>query len=520
MLNILPRPAKIESDIWVDEAIWGHRLYDEQTPWLTILEFLGIVQSETLANRAFIEEKVNDLRYTTYSRLYLRNILFNNPSLEAILVEFSDDETRWKVWIEQMNQDSGGLSNSDFSYLKSRFASFKDFVAIIKFLQGSAIEGDSNKRWSSKFVFPYGPNCLYEDLRIKDTSASNDRRFFGRTGELLYLMLSRSSKGPEILFYLQKLGLIVDTKSQIKRSKWDYLVATLQPQSDIDKTKPSGSPPYLPLENLPEYDAMANDWLGVLQCDMPDYDCLPHLVTIVGVHLIIYLLNRAKEVLEQPPQPNFILEIVSPKKTVIRDLAASSFLQNNNLPQQAVEFYIKKSLVDAEWKTCETSSDPIGDAIKFLNIKFGWPNDDHDMEGAGAPNKLVETLCSKAITRHASHLGKFHRTWAREIGLSSSRGSKRIRYVPTDSLLRTLVLCTVPFRMEFQDFLTELYNKYGFIIGDKQAADIIASGGADQEAFAANAYRLEQRLVSIGLLKRLSDACAYVQNPFALEVSQ
>jgi len=36
----------------------------------------------------------------------------------------------------------------------------------------------------------------------------------------------------------------------------------------------------------------------------------------------------------------------------------------------------------------------------------------------------------------------------------------------------------------------------------------------DQSAFRTNARRLEQRLTSLGMLNRLSDACAYVKNPF------
>jgi hypothetical protein len=72
--------------------------------------------------------------------------------------------------------------------------------------------------------------------------------------------------------------------------------------------------------------------------------------------------------------------------------------------------------------------------------------------------------------------------------------------------------------MEFQEFLTTLHQKYGLIIGDRQAKSLIDSGRADREDFVANAVRLERRLASIGLLKRLSDACAYVQNPFASEV--
>ncbi|MNC55753.1 hypothetical protein D3C75_1053020 [compost metagenome] len=68
--------------------------------------------------------------------------------------------------------------------------------------------------------------------------------------------------------------------------------------------------------------------------------------------------------------------------------------------------------------------------------------------------------------------------------------------------------------MEFKLFLKLLYDRYGFIIGDHQARDIIDAGNADQEDFSNNARRLEERLASLGLVRRLSDSCAYVENPF------
>jgi hypothetical protein len=49
-MEILPRPTSQDDStgpqMWVDEAIWGHRLYDEQTPWLTMLEFLCVLHAE------------------------------------------------------------------------------------------------------------------------------------------------------------------------------------------------------------------------------------------------------------------------------------------------------------------------------------------------------------------------------------------------------------------------------------------------------------------------------------------
>lgn len=522
MLEILPRPQQIEQsqlNMWVDESIWGHRLYDEQTPWLCILEMLCIAQSEASNRRAFVESTLNDLRYEIYPRLYLRNILFNNPHIEASATEGLDDNERWQMWMDAIASNVGGLASPDFSYLKSRFESFKDFAEIVKFLQSSAIEGDSNKRWSSKFVFPYGPDCLYEDLRVTGEKVTNDRRFFGRTGELLYLMLCRSGRGEEILSRLENTGIITHNySSEYRGSKWNQLVLALQSPADRSAPRTSGSPPYLPYEKLPEYEQLADDWLNILRCDLPDYDSLPHIVTITGLHLIIYLLSRAKATLGESTPPQFVLEIVAPKKTTVRELASDEFQKNNNLPQRAIEYTIRSIADSPEWQTCLNSYTPIEDAIDLLKQRFAWTPDNQNSSGAGSPSELLDDLRKEVVGRHQRHLGKFHGSWSREIGLSSSRGSRRTRYAPTDSLLRTLVLASVPTRMEFQEFLAKLHQKYGFIIGDRQATELINSGDADREDFVANAERLERRLASIGLLKRLSDACAYVQNPFASEV--
>ena len=513
----LPRPPQIEQsklNMWVDESIWGHRLYDEQTPWLCILEMLCVVQSEAVSGKAFIEEEINKLHYSIYFRLHLRNILFNNPHIEAITTEYIDDVERWDAWMEEMAKSVGGIDSVDFSYLKSRFTSFDNFAEIVKFLQSSAIEGDSNKRWSSKFVFPYGPDCLYEDLRISGSNKTNDRRFFGRTGELAYLMLCRSGRGAEILDYLQKMGIIAsEYASNYRGSKWNQLVIALQPDRDRLEKRPSGSPPYLPYASLPEYVSLADDWLSILRCKLPDYDALPHLVTITGLHLVVYLLNRAKAVLQDNQKPRFVLEIVAPKKTNIRDLAANEYETNNNLPKQAIEYYILSTAELPEWQQCLESLSSLDDARDLLEKHFVWQD-----KSANSPDELLDKLCADAVGRHKQHLAKFHGTWSKEIGLSSRRSSRRTRYAPTDALLKTLVLACVPYRMEFQEFLARLYEKYGFIIGEKQAQSFIDSGDADREDFTANAIRLERRLASIGLLKRLSDACAYVQNPFASEV--
>lgn len=517
LVQKLPRPSKLieKLDLWVDEAIWGHRLHDEQTPWLCLMEFLNVVQAEKEAGRALIENEPNSLAYVPEHRLYLRNILFNNPKIIMIMNQYTDNNMRWENWVRIMEDDCGGIDDApDFSYLKERFGEFDNFVSIIEFLNQSTIEGENNKRWSSQFLFPYGPQCLYEDLQVKPKgSTQNDRRFFARTGELLYLMLCRSSKSQEVLQQLDKIFLT--------NTKLNSIVGALQPEIDQKASKPrSGA--YLPYLKLPEYDRLADDLIGLFSRNMPSYDVFPHLVNLIGLHMIIYSINRAKEVLQDKSGTTFLLEIVSPRRTVIRDVAGDSYADNNGSFSRAIEHYINQVVESVEWQEALEGDDPINAIRELLTERYAvWRDGDEDeIVAITNPYDLLKTLREKALNRHKQHVNKFHSVWSREIGLSSRRGSRRVRYAPNDSLLKTLVLTNVNVRMEFNEFLETLYKKYGFIIGDKQAQNIINDGRADREAFTENKNRLEERLASMGLLHRLSDACAYVENPFAKEATR
>jgi hypothetical protein len=119
----------------------------------------------------------------------------------------------WQTWLPRMEENAGGLDKANFAYLRDRFETFRDFASVISFLQSSAIEGGSNKRWSSKFVFPFGTGSLYEDVSVTPTGVATDRRFFARTGEILYLMLCRSARADEVRERLIRRVLASDALS-------------------------------------------------------------------------------------------------------------------------------------------------------------------------------------------------------------------------------------------------------------------------------------------------------------------
>jgi hypothetical protein len=514
-MEVLARPSEHEDrtgpEMWVDEAIWGHRLHDEQSPWLTVLEFLCVLFAEYGCGRALAEPKLNALSYRPQTQLWLRNLLFNNPHMATVLTTDLSDDAMWKAWLPRMEENAGGLDKPPtLGYLRDRFETFRDFASVVSFLQSSAIEGGSNKRWSSKFVFPFGTSALYEDVSVTPTGVATDRRFFARTGEVLYLMLCRSARATELKDRLTKRILTAD-------APYDGLVRALQGDTQLARQERAGA--YLPCESYPTFDRLAEDWIAILDLQIPVYDAIPHIVTMTGLHLILYQLQRAAEVLAYRQPITLVCEIVSPKRSVVRDLSADSFQTNNALPQQALERYIRDIAGTSEWQAAVASDEPGASAAELLEKKFDWPDPDDPDKPQGSPEALLDELVRRAIVRHKQHVGKVHGTWARLIGLSSRRASRRVRYAPTDRLLKTLVVCCVDRRLEFKDFLALIHERYGFVIGDQQARGFIDVGTADQEDFSDNARRLEERLASLRFLKRLSDSCAYVENPFQRIVS-
>ena len=159
--------------------------------------------------------RLNTLSYRPQTQLRLRNLLFNNPHMTTVSGDGLTDDAMWTSWLAQMTEYAGGLESPDFGYLRDRFETFQDFASVVSFLQSSAIEGGSNKRWSSKFVFPFGPSALYEDVNVTARGVETDRRFFARTGEVLYLMLCRSAQVDELRERLTKRLLRVDAPTTV-----------------------------------------------------------------------------------------------------------------------------------------------------------------------------------------------------------------------------------------------------------------------------------------------------------------
>ena len=493
-------------DFAVDEHIWGHRLYDEQLPHLAVLEFLGVLGSN--ANTPLLAMPTDRVRYRPQRQIRLRGLLFNNPYVESVRERAIPDEDKWKAWKELFADDATGIGDDDMDYLRQVFLSFDDFAKAIELLRSSAFEARSNKRWSSKFVFPFGPDALYEDLRVDSGGASNDRRFFARTGELLYLMLSRAERGPE-------LGQKLIERLYNSKAPMNKLVKALQGEPQL--AHDARDVGYLPYASHPRFDRLCEDWLAILSRDMPIYDALEHLITSAGLNLLMYFLECAKTQSGDVEPVEIVCEIVSRERTKVRALSGESYQANQALSLRAVRAAVEQIKLSDDWAAAEVSSDPDGECVKLLRSWFQWPpvggDDESDYEGISG-DTLVSKLAEKAQSRHEQHFGKIHTAWSRAIGLSSRRLARRTRYAPNDRLLKTLVVAIVDDRMQFDEFLHEVRRRYGMVIGDAEGAHLVREKQVDQEALSENRGNLETRLVGLGLVRRLSDSCSFVENPF------
>lgn len=496
--------------IWTDERLFGHRFHNEQTPWIVLLEFLAVFRSRMDQGCALREPRKagahEDVRYDIARFPHLRYLVFNNPYLQHVEQTVSGDSEQWRRWLKAVEDVplEGG-----FEYLRPRFQTFSRFVRVVEFFQNTAVEPHRQRRWSSRFVFPYGPDCIYADTDGKNGLGNPDRLFFARAGELLYLMLNRSGCGEE-------LAERISSKLMRRDDEWNLLATALQPDGGLPNIHPvqdiSGG--YLPYPERSEYAELARDWLMLLRANLPGPALLDPLMRVTGLHLIRYLLQRASECAGEERPPRLVLEIAAPRKTLLFDLSNETYKTNRSLPARAIEADLQLTRRSEEWKAALRAQEPALEAFSVLQHHYRWKRSEPP---GGDPEQIFEALRKAAIQKHQQHVGKVVPEWGREIGLSTSRRGVGTWYAPDDAFLKALIIASVDEREEYHRFLSRLHERYGLVIGVAEAERAYGRLPTDERVFVENAARLEQRLRTLGLLQRLSDDCAYVTNPFKAE---
>ena len=514
--NILPRPSRNTEGYkalssWAEEQIWGHRLWHRQTPWLLFLEFLGIAEAMLRDGQLFTVDGSRSVsNYRLHQRIALRNLLFNNEKLLLVSESAQTDAVKWTEWIKWMNEECEPHKGLDFSYLRERFARFSDFVRTIELLRQTAIEPSANRRWSSRFPFPFGQHSLYEDLNISGGKASREMGNFGRTGDLLYMMACRSGLADDLRSHFS--GML--RKPNIP----DKMVAKLLPPPatpDLSEERTGG---YLPYRQHPAYGRLAEDWLALLRLDLPARDAYAHIVPLGAFHIVLYQMETAAAWAGRSSPPVYVCEVIAPKMEFVRQRAIRSYLDNDGLPRIALESFTGHVMSSAEWESAVnnpallTDAERVEEATRFLSERL-WL-DPKDVAGCTDLPEVKATVLKRLHDKLDDNVGILHSAYGRQCGLISKRGTRSYRYAPTDALLKSLVLANVQRRVEIADFLALIFRRYRLIFGPAEACLALSRDDFEETPFQRNLDRLEERLRSTGLLNRLSDGVAYVENPF------
>jgi len=473
------------------------------------MEFLGMADAMYRSQRLLeLTSPSTDCRYTSNTQRHLRVLLFLNPRIEQIRNEHQGNNIKsWTEWLETMRREAA-VSDSftgDFEYLRKRFDRFDDLVNRVTLLNKITLDPEAKNKWSNRLLFPIGPSALYE---VSNEDFSSHYNVFTRTGEIAYLMLSRAS-APLRADVAKNLTKLFQTNTARNR-----LVLSLCPDGSLAQGEEKGGS-YLPYKRHPAFDRLAEDINNLLKLNLPNQDVLEHLRYILGLNLYVYAVETANHWLGKPQIPPLPCEIPGPKMNVVRKASGALKEENETHGLEAVHKYMEAMLktklqeLNEEGAQEELKAESLADYISEI-----FSVDKQDIASPTIVDVLEKTR-NIAKDTYLDTLDGIQALGA-GAGLIDKRGTNRMRYAPTDKLLRALVLATVKHPVEEDDLLALWWERYGIVIGPDQLSSLPEVFN-DASDFEKNKRRFSNRLAGLGLSNRMSDSCTYVRNPYLKE---
>lgn len=504
--NIEPWGFGRDSDIWVPEAIWGHRL-KEQPLHALLGEFLNMAEGMFRKNELFNKtEPKQDVKYAARKAKELRILLFQNPTLEQVADKYEGaSEDAWKQWLKNIQQSAKASNPHDFSYLKSKFTTFQEFVTRVKLVRRSVMQPGNTKKWSHQLLYPMAPSALYVPT---DDKFGRDRTLFARPGELAYLMLSRSHESlRNELAQLLPVNISPDTQK-------DNLILSLMPDSQQFDEELGGT--YLPYRSHPSYDRLAHDLINILKLGLPENDVFEVMKYLIAFNLYLYALETSNHWCGTARAAPIVCEIMNTKSDVVRKYSGGCKRENEERSLDAVDIFLdrliqsNKELTDLLENEKETEEVKLSMLREFLNSELSLK----ELPTGKTVGEFRKEVTSKAKAACRNNVIKAQASLGKAAGLCTKLGTNRIRYAPSDALLRALVLANVSDRMEESKLLNILYDRYHIIVTADHASRSLPADVVEASHFQKNHERFAKRLTALGLATRLSDACAYVENPY------
>lgn len=287
--------------------------------------------------------------------------------------------------------------------MKNSFSSFESFYNAIKILSSLTFDPLSNKRWTSKFIYPISSDYIWCDF--DNRKSTEDRRFFCRGGELAYLMLCRA--GNEVCEELEKYFELWLDKQDNSFAKLANLLVREEERIQLreESRKDLG---YLPYKKLPIFTDFANDLSKVLSLELERLDKVKVMIDMVGYHIGNYVLSIGETYHKSSnpaelKKPSYLVEVLSKATNSIRKSSIQSISAQRNK--------LKRSLTLRADEIIHLYEDVI------------------DSEEETEIQKKSKEELSYAESYLASHISNYSNVCFRHIGFLSKKNTRSYRYV-------------------------------------------------------------------------------------------
>jgi hypothetical protein len=474
------------------EYIWGHRFRTDQTPMILLFELMCIIENQYEAKKAGFIKNIfspdNDTLFLNHRRNFkLRILLYQNEMLETIYHSSMSDDEKWEKqfnFLMHLKNDHFKFEESDIEHIKGNFTTFESFYNVISIVSSLTFEPLSNKRWTSKFVFPISREYIWCDY--DNVKGSEDRRFFSRGGELIYLMLCRSPYEIRLELESKFIEWVEDEGDSYSKLAQLLVVQEQRLPLEENKRKKLG---YLHYDKMNCFNLLAEDIVGTLKLSLEKLDKVKILADMVGYHAGNYILTIGEMYCASTDNisehsPHYVAEVLSKGTNSIRKTSIQSMSTQKNKLKRTLNNRIPGLFdlyADESWDKTEKE--------RTLNE-----------ETKSAENYL------------ADHIIGYPHVCFRAIGFVSRKNTRSYRYVITEDFLHSLVMSILGTkkRLELRKFVRALQLRYNIFID--QAPD----HGYDilQSDLNRNSKNLAILLYQMGMLRHLSDACSYVVNPY------
>lgn len=503
--------------------IWGHRFKDGQKGPEYVLEFLNVLNGTSY-----------NLGASEYSRKRstgLRQFIFegNKEGAAQGVVTLSDD---------QKNRLYNLVRDKDEISVIREF--FKNLEIPLSDGQGKA----ANRSWYAKTLYPIHESLLFFELRTQlknDTKTySYERNFFARGGELYFLMLSYGTENDLTLreeiekrlkFLLQKNKAIEHIVNKINSSLEEdkNRREELYPLKKVSET--TKEYPYLPVKDDPIYHEFAVEFNQLISLNIDIYEMFELMISLITFQLSRYMLKRSL-IENESYEITYFFDCLDAQVGPIQKLSSNSFSDNELLVKHKFESYFKEVFNNkmgnyvfvtanlAKWKAnpdelisylglSKLSKERKNKVKKVLTKCYSFRDVTENLF------TIVKDIVSDQLKRHQLSI---IRGLARDGGFGGYRKGSKYRYFMTDSFIQAIVYANIKPKqqMEFNQFLDELYKKYGFIIGELQAKSngIYEKSKLNVSYFQKNEFAIREKLRYNGLLIEYSDATAMIRNPY------